>query len=82
MRAATPSPMSSRAIVAESLIQRLAVQATNRIETTAAVAAAAANGRQLSVPSPVTTIVRGVSVSAGFCCTGRAYAAGLLTLAP
>src|SRR2546428_14110518 len=79
MNAATASPMSSSAIVAESLTHRLAVQATNRTETTAAAAAAAANGRQLSVPRPLTVIVRGMGVRAGFCCTGRAYAAGLFT---
>ena len=72
MQAATASPISSRAIVAESLTHRFAVHATKRIETTAAVAAAVANGPQLSVPSPVAVVVRDVSVRAGFCCTGRA----------
>src|SRR5438067_1667659 len=42
MNAATASPMSSSAIVAESLTHRLAVQATNRTETTAAAGRAAA----------------------------------------
>ena len=54
MNAATASPMSSMSMVAWSLTHWNAVQAANTIETKAAAVAAAANGRQPSMPRPMT----------------------------
>jgi hypothetical protein len=77
MNAATASPISSKSIVAWSLIQWKAVHAVNRTETTATAAAAIANGRHPEMPRPLTAVgLRDRATALAFC-TDRAYAEAL-----